>query len=114
MSSTVRLRGVALYPLGVYTKAMKKDVQKKLLTRLARIEGQVRGLRKMVEEEEYCVDVITQSHAVRGSLASFESLMLKNHLDTHVTEQIKNGEVEKASREIVSIYDISNNRSKVV
>ena len=89
---------------------MKKDIQKKLLNRLSRLEGQIRGLKRMVENEEYCVDIITQSNAVRSSLSSFESLMLKNHLETHVMEQMKKGEEKKASEEIIKVYALSNKR----
>ncbi|MEX0672733.1 MAG: metal-sensitive transcriptional regulator [Candidatus Paceibacterota bacterium] len=89
---------------------MKQDIKKQLLNRLARLEGQVRGLKNMVENEEYCVDIITQSHAVRSSLGSFESLMLKNHLETHVLEQIKTGEDKKACEEIIKIYNLSNKK----
>ena len=58
---------------------MKQDIKKKVIKRLKIIEGQVRGLQKMVEKEKYCVDVITQSSAVRHSLGSVEDLMMENH-----------------------------------
>ena len=55
------------------------------------MEGQVRGLHKMVDEEKYCVDIINQSFAVKSALSGVESLLLKNHLSTHVIDQIKHG-----------------------
>jgi len=89
---------------------MKKDVKKKVTRRLKLIEGQVRGLQKMVDEEKYCVDVITQTSAVRKALSAIEDLMLENHLSTHVVHQMKDGKHKKAIDEIVNIYKISNKK----
>lgn len=86
---------------------MKQDIKKKVVKRLKIIEGQVRGLQKMVEEEKYCVDVITQSSAVRHSLGSVEDLMMENHLSTHVIEQMKKGQHKKATQEILSVYKLA-------
>ncbi len=86
---------------------MKSEIKKTVIRRLKIIEGQVRGLQKMVEEEKYCVDVITQSSAIRHSLGSIESLMLENHLATHVIEQMKKGQHKKASDEILAVYKLA-------
>lgn len=59
----------------------------------------------MVDNEEYCIDIITQSLAVKQALAGVEDLILENHLSTHVIEQIKTGKEEKAIKEIMSIYN---------
>lgn len=72
--------------------------------RLRRIEGQVRGLQKMVDDEQYCVEIITQSSAVRSALSAVEDLMLENHLSEHVIHQIKQGQEKKAVGEIISIF----------
>ena len=89
---------------------MKKDVKKKVARRLNLIEGQVRGLQKMVDEEQYCVDIITQTSAVRQALSAIEDLMLENHLSTHVVHQMKGGKQRKAVQEIVDIYKISKKK----
>jgi len=89
---------------------MKKDVKKKVTRRLKLIEGQVRGLQRMVDEEKYCVDVITQTSAVRRALSAVENLMLENHLSTHVVHQMKGGKSKQAINEIVDIYKISNKK----
>lgn len=86
---------------------MKPDVQKKLAKRLKIIEGQVRGLASMVERHEYCVDILIQVMAVKKALASFEEAMLKNHLSTHVTEQMKSGQHKKAINEVMKVYSLS-------
>lgn len=92
--------------MGVYNNAMKKELQKKAMTQLSRIEGQVRGLQKMVEDEAYCIDIITQSSAVKSSLSSVEDLLLKNHLETHVMEQIENGKKKQPIEEILKVYKL--------
>lgn len=89
---------------------MEKEVKQKVNKRLKIIEGQVRGLQKMVDEEQYCIDVITQTQAIKEALSSFEDVMLENHLSTHVVDQMRNGEHSKAVEEILSIYKVSKKK----
>lgn len=89
---------------------MKTDIKKQVLNRIKRIEGQVRGLQKMVDEEKYCIDVITQTSAIRHALSAVEDLMLENHLSTHATEQIKTGKVSKVVEEILAVYKLSKKK----
>jgi DNA-binding FrmR family transcriptional regulator len=91
---------------------MKTEIKKGVMKRLKIIEGQVRGLQKMVEDEKYCVDVITQASAVRESLSGIERLMLENHLSTHVIHQIKHGKSDQAINEIMKIYRLAEKRRK--
>ena len=86
---------------------MKIALKKQLVRRLKIIEGQIRGLQGMIDKEEYCVDIITQASAVKKALSSFEDMMLKNHLSTHVIEQIKSGRHSKAVLEILKVYKLS-------
>ncbi len=65
-----------------------------LINRLRRIEGQVRGIAKMVNEERYCIDVLTQVQAVRGALAKVESTMLRDHLGHCIEGAISGGDVD--------------------
>ena len=83
---------------------MKKDIKRKVLNRLNRIEGQIRGIKKMVEKDTYCIDVITQSSAARKALSSVEDLMLENHLSTHVIHQIHEHQEKKAVREVTAVF----------
>ncbi len=85
---------------------MKQEIKNKALKRLKIIEGQVRGLREMVEKEKYCVDIITQSSAVKNALSGVEDLILENHLSTHIIHQIKNGQADKATKEILKVYKL--------
>lgn len=66
-----------------------------LIHRLNRIEGQVRGVRRMVEEDAYCVDVLTQVSAITAALNSFNKVLLSNHIRTCVAEDIRDGNEEK-------------------
>jgi len=86
---------------------MNSLLQNRLLKRLKIIEGQVRGLQKMIEQHTYCVDIITQASAIKRAIASFENAMLENHLSTHVVEQIKTGDHQKAVTEVMKIYQLS-------
>jgi len=89
---------------------MKQDIKKQIMRRLKIMEGQVRGLHKMVDEEKYCVDIINQSFAVKSALSGVEGLLLKNHLSTHVIDQIKHGKEEKAIKEILSVCRLSERK----
>jgi len=64
----------------------------------------------MVEGEEYCVDIITQTSAVRHALSSIEDVMLENHLSTHVVSQMKSGKHKRAIDEILSVYKLSKKK----
>ena len=87
---------------------MKRDSKPKLLNRLSRIEGQVRGITRMVEEDRYCIDVLTQIQAVRAALARVESEMLKNHLSHCIESAIVSGnasEQRKKAGELIELLD---------
>jgi DNA-binding FrmR family transcriptional regulator len=83
---------------------MRQDIKKKATRRLKIIEGQIRGVQKMVEDEKYCIDIITQSSAIKEALSGVENLILENHLSTHVIQQIKSGKEEQATAEILKVY----------
>ena len=72
-----------------------EDEIKDLLTRLNRIEGQIRGIHKMVEDGAYCVDILTQVNAARCSLNSFSKVLLGSHIKTCVKDDVMNGSEEK-------------------
>ena len=78
-----------------------------ILKRLKRIEGQVRGLQKMVDEGRYCADVLTQIASVEEALAATGKVILKNHLRTCVTSAVQGGspaEAEEKFDEIVNLF----------
>lgn len=89
-------------------KIMEAEIKKKIIKRLKILEGQVRGLQRMVAEEKYCLDILRQCAAIKEALSGCEALMLKNHLTTHVLQQIKSGQKNKAIQDILSIYKFSS------
>ena len=72
---------------------MKRENKPKLTNRLSRIEGQVRGIARMVEDDRYCIDVLTQLQAVRAALSRVETEMLKDHLGHCIEAAITGGDV---------------------
>lgn len=85
---------------------MRADIKKKATRRLSIIQGQLKGLAKMVAEEKYCVDIITQASAIKEALSGVEDLVLENHLSTHVLHQVKSGKEQKAISEILKVYKL--------
>ena len=77
---------------------VNQDLKKNLSLRLRRVEGQVRGIRKMIEDERYCPDILVQISAVHESLRSVERLLLRNHLQHCATEALRSGDQRKAQR----------------
>lgn len=78
----------------------------KLVRRLKIIEGQIRGLQDLVSKGTYCIDVITQTSAVKQGLSNVEDLLLENHLGTCILDQIKSGQTDKAKAEILKVYKL--------
>ncbi|MBE6584273.1 MAG: metal-sensing transcriptional repressor [Ruminococcaceae bacterium] len=83
------------------TKIRDEGEKKLLLNRLSRIEGQIRGIKGMVERDAYCADIITQVAAVNAALASFNRELLAAHINTCVTNDIKEGNTEKTDELIL-------------
>ena len=73
------------------TKHRGNKEYRDLINRLRRVEGQIRGVQKMVEEDRYCVDILIQVMAVQSALNSFNKVLLSNHIKSCVVEDIKNG-----------------------
>jgi len=80
--------------------------KQKLIRRLKILEGQIRGLQNMVNRGTYCVDIITQTSAIKQGLSNIEDILLGNHLSHCVVNQIKKGETEKATTEILKVYQL--------
>ena len=86
---------------------MIEDIKKRALHRTSILEGQLRGVARMIEGEEYCMDIITQSRAIQRSLESLNRLLLENHLRTHVTHMFEAGgdDREQAVTELLKAFD---------
>lgn len=91
---------------------MIEDIKKRALHRTRILEGQLRGLEKMIENEEYCMDIITQSLAIQKSLGSLNKLLVENHLRTHVIDMFEAGgdSRERATEELLTVFELSKNR----
>lgn len=91
---------------------MLADLKKRVLHRSRILEGQMRGLQKMIDNEDYCMDIITQSLAIQKSLGSLNKLIVENHLRTHVTEMFEAGgeQQEVAIAELLTVFELNNNR----
>ena len=87
-------------------KYMNQNNKGKVIRRLKLIEGQVRGLQKMIEHDTYCIDVITQTSAVKQALSNVEDLLMENHLSGCIINQIASGQTKKAKEEILKVYQL--------
>lgn len=87
---------------------MQDKYKKNISDRLNRIEGQVRGIKRMISEDKYCVDIITQISAIKSSLVSVENIILENHLEEHVIRQMKGEDATSAIKEMLKIYKLAS------
>ena len=85
---------------------LDKKSKGKIIRRLKLIEGQIRGLQKMVENDTYCIDVITQTSAVKQGLSNIEDLLLENHLNHCVEHDMSSGKIAKAKTEVMKVYKL--------
>ena len=87
---------------------MRSDVQADSLKRLNYIEGHISGIRKMIEEDRYCVDILKQTYAVRRALQAVEAKLLEGHLETCVVEGIKEGREGQIIGELMDLYGLAS------
>lgn len=85
---------------------MRKDIKASCQKRLNRIEGQVRGLAKMVDEDRYCIDIVTQISAVRAALRRLEEEILKDHVAHCVEHAISSGDKADQRRKIAELMEV--------
>jgi DNA-binding FrmR family transcriptional regulator len=91
---------------------MKRENKPKLLNRLNRIEGQVRGVARMVEEDRYCIDVLTQLRAVRAALSRVEIEMLKDHPHHCIRNAIIQGDVDEQRKKAAELIELLGRAAK--
>ncbi|BAF90291.1 metal-sensitive transcriptional regulator [Azorhizobium caulinodans] len=85
---------------------MKEPARSSVLKRLNRIEGQVRGISRMVEEDRYCIDIVTQIAAVRAALRRAEEEVLRDHVGHCVAHAIRSGDPEEQAKKIDELMDV--------
>jgi len=88
------------------TKERSEAEYRLLLNRLSRIEGQIRGIRGMVEQSAYCTDILVQVSAVSAALNAFNKELLANHIKTCVAEDIKNGKEETVDELVATLQKL--------
>lgn len=88
------------------TKERTEKEQKDLMNRLLRVEGQIRGIRKMLEEDAYCIDILTQVSAANCALNSFAKVLLADHIRTCVTEDVREGRDEKVDELVETLQKL--------
>jgi len=91
---------------------MRNDVKASCVKRLGRIEGQVRGLSRMVEEDRYCIDVVTQISAVRAALRRVEEEILRDHVAHCVEHAIASGDKADQRRKVAELMDVVSRASR--
>jgi DNA-binding FrmR family transcriptional regulator len=91
---------------------INETVKKDALSRLKKIEGQVRGITRMIEEEKYCIDIINQITAAEKALDGVAKIVMKRHVESCVTEAIVRGEGQKKIDELIDTVYKYGNRKK--
>ena len=87
---------------------MQPTIQEQALKRLNYIEGHLAGIRPMIEEEQYCVDILKQTYAVRRAIEKMESLLLDGHLHTCVVDGVRDGREEQVVGELLELYELAS------
>jgi DNA-binding FrmR family transcriptional regulator len=101
-----KISGLETYTLWGYIRPMRTDIKTSVQKRLNRIEGQVRGLSKMVEEDRYCIDIVTQISAVRAALRRVEEEVLKDHVAHCVEHAITSGDQTDQRQKISELMEV--------
>jgi DNA-binding FrmR family transcriptional regulator len=91
---------------------MRKDIKVSALKRFNRIEGQVRGIARMVEEDRYCIDVVTQIAAVQAALRRVEEEILRDHVATCVEHAVASGNKDEQRKKIAELIDVFSRSGK--
>jgi CsoR family transcriptional regulator, copper-sensing transcriptional repressor len=112
VSAAVLGHGLPLIPYGGIFQAMDEKLKKSQLARLSRIEGQVRGVARMIEEDRYCIDVITQIRAVRAALDKVEQETLGDHLRHCVAHAFHAGSTKERQTKIDELMEVLESRRR--
>ena len=123
LASTIQSRAPSIaypYPLGVgyaiivlddnqqEVSNVKNDIREDVLKRLNYIDGHLAGVRRMIEEDKYCPEILKQTFAVRRAIEKMEAIILEGHLHTCVIEGVKNGREEQMVQEMLELYTLAN------
>jgi DNA-binding FrmR family transcriptional regulator len=87
---------------------MQPTTREQAIKRLNYIDGHLAGIRRMIEGDQYCVDVLKQTYAVRRAIEKMEALLLDGHLHTCVVEGVREGREEQVVGELLQLYELAN------
>ncbi len=87
-------------------KKQEKTVKQQALHRLKIIQGHLRAVERMIERDEYCIDIVHQSMAVQKALKRMDMALMKEHLGTSVVEQFQNNQFSKSIEELMTLYEM--------
>ncbi len=85
---------------------MKEEQREKVRNRLRRIEGQIAGIGRMIDDDRYCVDILNQTSAVIAAIRNVENIVMENHLNTCVVDAIRSGDPEEQRLKTTEIMDV--------
>ena len=89
---------------------MRAETKQDALKRMSYIEGHFQGIRRMVEEEKYCVDILKQTFAVRRAIQKLESRLLEGHLHSCVIDGVKDGREDQVLSELLELFSLADKR----
>lgn len=88
------------------TKKRSEEEHRRLINRLSRVEGQIRGIKKMVDEDAYCIDILTQVAAANAALNSFNKELLAEHIRTCVANDVRNGREDTVEELVATLQKL--------
>lgn len=91
---------------------MNKEQTSQTVNRLSRIEGQIRGIRKMIEDGRYCIDILTQTRAISAAINKVEALIMKQHLETCVADSLAGSNKDDKESKIDEIMEVFSRFNK--
>jgi DNA-binding FrmR family transcriptional regulator len=89
---------------------MQKSAKKKILNRMNYLIGHLEGVKKMIENDKYCIDIILQNEAVISAIKKVNEMVLENHLNTCLTEAIKNKSEKERKKKVKELLDLFKNK----
>ena len=92
--------------------SMKKETTLSISKRLSRIEGQVKGVAKMIDDDRYCIDIVRQIQAIKSALISVEGIVLNDHLNTCVETALKSDNIEQRREKVEELVAVLGGRKK--
>lgn len=91
---------------------MRRETSQLAIKRLARIEGQIRGISGMIQDERYCIDIVRQIQAVKSALTSLEGFVLNDHLDTCVETALTSDDMDQRRAKVEELVAVLGGRKK--